>query len=275
MAGPPTYSEDINTMNATAEAPVLELEQRLAMPLASVPAAQPMTVVPGNAAAQMITAAVQRGASIEELRELMALEREWRADQARQAYFGAFAAFKADAIEIVKTKRVTFKTQKGTTDYKHAELADVVDALTPGLSRHGLSASWKIKSQTRDWIVIECTLRHALGHSESVEMGGPPDDSGGKNPIQAIASAKTYLERYTLKAICGVAEQGEDDDGQGGPEKEPDDPVLLGFTSAALKGEKALRDHYEANVPTEEFWRAKGAYLRKLAKDIDAKGVQP
>jgi len=44
-------------------------------------------------------------------------------------------------------------------------------------------------------------------------MGGPPDSGGAKNAIQARASAVSYLQRYTLKAICGVAEQGEDTDG--------------------------------------------------------------
>jgi hypothetical protein len=47
-------------------------------------------------------------------------------------------------------------------------------------------------------------------------MGGPPDAGGAKNAIQARASTISYLERYTLKAICGVAEGGEDDDGNGG-----------------------------------------------------------
>lgn len=46
-------------------------------------------------------------------------------------------------------------------------------------------------------------------------MGGPPDTGGAKNAIQARASTVSYLERYTFKAVAGVAEGG-DDDGQGG-----------------------------------------------------------
>lgn len=238
-------------------------------------AVQPVPATPG---ASLLQLAVQRGASIEELRELMALEREWRADQAKQAYAEDFALFKAEAVEILKRKRVFFESKRTetTTDYKHAELSDVVEAVAPALSKHGFSWGWKVKSQARDWIVVECTLRHRLGHSEAVEMGGPPDNSGNKNPLQQIASTKTYLERYTLKAICGVAEKGDDDDGQGGPEQPSADPVLVAFTTAAMKGEAALRKHYDANVPTEDFWREKGPYLRKLAKDVDAKAaVQP
>ena len=43
-----------------------------------------------------------------------------------------------------------------------------------------------------------------------------PDATGGKNPIQAVISSVSYLERHTLKAVAGVSEKGEDDDGQGG-----------------------------------------------------------
>lgn len=260
-----------------AAARVVESPPNAAMPLV----AQQGGTLQGQPAAlgtpaHLLAVAVQRGATLDELRELMTLEREWRKDLALQAYNAAFAAFKAEAIKIVKTKRVRFETQKGVTDYKHAELSDIVDQVTPALSRHGLSASWRVKAQERDWIVVECTLRHAQGHSESVEMGGPPDQSGGKNAIQSIASAKTYLERYTLKAICGLAEQGDDDDGKGAGEAEPDDPVLAGFVAAALRGDQALKAHYDANVPTEDFWRAKGAYLRRIAKDVTAKqGDQP
>jgi hypothetical protein len=64
---------------------------------------------------------------------------------------------------------------------------------------------------------VTCYLRHVQGHEESVSMGGPPDAGGAKNAIQARASTKSYLERYTLKAICGVAEGGDDTDGNQPP----------------------------------------------------------
>jgi hypothetical protein len=46
-------------------------------------------------------------------------------------------------------------------------------------------------------------------------MGGPPDTGGAKNAIQARASAKTYLERYTLLAATGLASANSDNDGNG------------------------------------------------------------
>lgn len=49
-------------------------------------------------------------------------------------------------------------------------------------------------------------------------MGGPPDAGGAKNAIQARSSTVSYLERYTLKAITGLSEGGDDTDGR--PKKE-------------------------------------------------------
>jgi hypothetical protein len=58
--------------------------------------------------------------------------------------------------------------------------------------------------------------------SEAVSMGAGPDSGGAKNGIQARASTVTYLERYTLMAATGLAAQGQDDDGAGRKQVEPD-----------------------------------------------------
>lgn len=150
------------------------------------------------------------------LQALLAVKKDWEADEARKAFNVAFTAFKNEAIEIVKNKRVTDGPLKNKS---YAELFSVVNAVTPALSKHGLSASWRLTKDEKDWIEVTCTIRHVLGHAEAVSMAGPPDEGGAKNKIQARASTVTYLERYTLKAICGIAEQGDDNDGNGSGER--------------------------------------------------------
>ena len=165
--------------------------------------------------ARLLEMAVAQGADLDRLERLMALQERWEAGEAKKAFDEAHSAFKGEAVEIIKRKQVDFTNKAGgRTQYKHAELADVVDALAPALSKHGFSWKWTPK-QTPEWLEITCTLTHKDGHSESVTLGAAPDASGGKNSIQAIISAKTYLERHKLKAIAGVAEKGEDDDGAG------------------------------------------------------------
>lgn len=173
-----------------------------------------LPVVQANPMA-MLAAAVQRGMDPATLKDLMDLQQRWEKAEAEKAYNKALAAFKAEAVEIIKRKRVHFTNKAGTTtDYKHAELSDVVEAIGPALSKHGFAWSWRTR-QDKGWIEVTCELKHELGHSDTVMLGAPADDSGGKNPVQQIVSTVSYLERHTLKAIAGVAEKGEDNDGRG------------------------------------------------------------
>lgn len=164
--------------------------------------------------ADLLRMAVEGGADLDRLERLMAMKERWDKAEAERAFNDAFAAFKLEAVQIIKRKRVHFTGEKGTTDYKHAELSDVHEALTPALSKHGLSVSFVLE-QEREWIRVTCVLRHRLGHTNTATLGGPPDTRGSKNAVQAIASTKTMLERQTMKAVCGVAEKGDDNDGAG------------------------------------------------------------
>jgi hypothetical protein len=162
----------------------------------------------------MLAVAVQRGMDASTIKDLMDLNERWERGEARKAFNKALAAFKAEAVEVIKNKRVHFTNQAGkVTDYKHAELSDVIEAVAPALSKHGFSWGWKTKQEGKS-IEVTCELRHELGYSESVSLTAPADESGGKNSVQQIVSTVTYLERHTLKAICGIAEKGQDDDGR-------------------------------------------------------------
>jgi hypothetical protein len=160
----------------------------------------------------VMLSAIKQGASLEQVEKMMDLQDRWNAAQAKKAYDTAFAAFKAEAVTIIKGKQVTDGPLKGK---RYAELHDVVNAVTPALSNHGLSSWWRLTRDEKDWMEVTCYLRHVGGHEESVSMGGPPDMGGAKNAIQARASTKTYLERYTLKSITGLSEQDDDNDGAG------------------------------------------------------------
>ncbi|MBN3848672.1 single-stranded DNA-binding protein [Paraburkholderia sp. Ac-20342] len=188
------------------------------------PQAKPPVVAQQSAIAQqraslavtpvdLLRMAVERNADMVRLKEMMDLYERWQAKQVKCAYDDAFACFKAEAVKVIKGRQRTNGPLRGTS---YAELCDVVDAVTPALSKYRLSSSWKITRDDPTWIEVTCYLRHADGHEESVSMGGPPDEGPGRNTLQARISTTTYLKRDTLKSICGVAEKGDDDDGGGG-----------------------------------------------------------
>lgn len=165
--------------------------------------------------AELLRMAVQQGASIDQLERLMALQERWNANEAKKAYHEAMAAFHAMPISITKDKHVSFTTQKGKTEYDHATLGNIVKTIKPLLGSHGLSSSWNPARTEGGRVSVTCSVTHKQGHTESVTLDAPLDDSGGKNNIQALGSSVSYLQRYTLLAILGLATEEQDDDGVG------------------------------------------------------------
>lgn len=210
------------TATTTAEQSALTLELEPADTSRALPVVQQSGVIAAPATATtfsrseaFIIELLARGVRADQINAVMDLRDRQDAKEQEQAMTKAMAGFKSEAIEIIKRKHVKFKTDKGWTEYDHAELADVVEAVTPHLSRYGLSVTWKPTKQTGDWVEITCWVKHDLGGSEQASLGAAPDKTGGKNNIQAIGSTCTYLSRYLTLLLLGLATKGQDNDGRG------------------------------------------------------------
>jgi len=178
-------------------------------------AAEP-AVRPEDSFLTIFQVSTEKGYAPEFIEKMMELQERNDANNSRKAFHEAMAEFKANAPDIQKDKTVSYTVQgKGTTTYNHASLANVTQKINKALSEYGLSAAW-ITSQGDGGITVKCTITHKFGHSESTSLTAAPDSSGGKNSIQAIGSSVTYLERYTLLALTGLATHEMDDDGVGG-----------------------------------------------------------
>lgn len=164
---------------------------------------------------QLIQMAVQNGASVESLTQLLALKEKWEAGEARKAFVSAMAQFKSNPPKITKNRKVKFTTQKGTTEYTHASLDHVCDIIGAALGKVNISYRWETEQLDGGLVKVRCILTHALGHQESSVLIAQPDNSGNKNGIQAVGSTVTYLQRYTLLAVTGMATEDQDDDGRG------------------------------------------------------------
>jgi hypothetical protein len=165
----------------------------------------------------LVSMALQNGASMEVLERLFALQERNEANAARRAFDGAVSAAKAEIPVIIKDRQVDFANKGGgRTTYKHEDMASIAKVIDPILGRHGLSYRFRTPPTGQaNWITVTIVLAHRDGHSEENSMSGPSDTSGNKNPLQAIESTVTYLQRYLLKAALGIA-AGHDDDGRQG-----------------------------------------------------------
>jgi hypothetical protein len=225
------------------------LEMALEPRAAALPPAHSMTRTAPATPADLVLYVMQNGGSVDQLREFMALQREWEAGEARKAYVADMAEFKRNPPTILKDKRVGYENKDGTfTGYKHASLGNVTNAVVEGLARHGFSHNWDVK-QDGATAHVTCKITHRMGHSESVSMQANKDDSGKKNAIQQVASAVSYLQRYTLLAATGLAthEDTGDDDGANA-EPAPDVAQWCAKADAAPTG-KDLAGVWDAGSP--------------------------
>lgn len=171
---------------------------------------QVQAVTPGD----LLRIAVDSGADLAKLEKLMDLQMRYEADLARKAFADDMARFKAVSLTITKDKQVSFKTEKGRTEYMHATIGNVVQVIVPTLAEFGFAHRWDLE-QRDGLVIVTCVITHRMGHSQSTTLMANPDSSGGKNAIQSVISAKSYLERHTLLAATGLATKDQpDDDGQ-------------------------------------------------------------
>lgn len=214
--------------------------------------------------AQMLQTAVEQGADLDKLEKLMGLHERWEANEARKAFVVAMTAFKENPPTITRDRHVSFETSKGTVDYKHASLDQVSASIGKALSEHGISHDWDIEQLDGGLIKVTCVLTHSMGHTKGVSLQSSPDQTGGKNNIQAIASAVTYLQRYTLLSATGMAAQDQDDDGQ---TAEPDgrpEPTRAGYTNSAGPIFTLLDEFGE-----KLFQGSRGEFVDRIQEEID------
>lgn len=164
---------------------------------------------------ELLKIAVTNNLDTEKISRLLDLQMVWEANQARKAYARAMNEFKKDAPVIIKNKQVEYKTKTGgTTSYKHASLDHAVDIIAKAIAEYGFSHSWRTENLENGQVKVTCVLLHTDGHSESTPLQAGLDLSGNKNNIQGLGSSTSYLERYTLLAITGLA-TSDDNDGIG------------------------------------------------------------
>lgn len=160
----------------------------------------------------MIERAVERGADVAMIEKLMELEERHRGNLGRRAFDQAIADAKSEIPAIRKNRKVDFTSAKGRTSYRHEDMAEIARTVDPILSKYGLSYRYRT-AQDGGTVTVTCILSHRDGYSEETTLSSGIDQSGNKNHIQAVGSASTYLQRYTLKMALGLAAT-EDDDGR-------------------------------------------------------------
>lgn len=155
-------------------------------------------------------AARDTSVDIEKFERLMLMKERVERQHAIMAFNDAVAKAKGEFGPIAKNREVDYTSPKGRTNYKHEDFAGIAAVVDKVLKQNGLAYRFR-SAQNGNKLSVTCILSHVRGHSEETTLEAAEDHSGNKNAIQAIGSATTYLQRYTLKLALGLASSHDDD----------------------------------------------------------------
>jgi hypothetical protein len=116
----------------------------------------------------------------------------------------AIAKAQADFGHATKT------TTNSAFNSKYADLAANIDAVRPALNKHGVALLQFPEVDLESQTVSVKTSLHFAEQFISQTFVAPAVGRQGFN-VQSIGAATTYLRRYGLQSLCGLA--SEDDDG--------------------------------------------------------------
>ena len=152
--------------------------------------------------------------NIEVFDRLLAARRSEEDRAAERAINLAMSVAKGELAPVLKTRDVDFQSNKSgaaRTKYKYENFADVARIVDPVFAAHGLAYRFAVE-QGGELVKVTCIVSHADGYSERVRLESKVDPgSTGMSMVQALGSALTYLQRYSLRAAIGLAAAVDDD----------------------------------------------------------------
>jgi hypothetical protein len=168
-----------------------------------------LRVVKQDEVSTFISQAIEHNLPVETMERLFNLQREYKADKAKEAFVQALSTFQSEVPVIKKTKNVLNKD--GTLRYQYAPIDSVIEQIKKPLSENGLSYNWD-SAREEQHIKVICKLTHIGGHSELSTFDIPIEQSQYMTSPQSYATAQSYAKRYTLLNVLGIATAEEDTD---------------------------------------------------------------
>lgn len=221
----------------------------------------------------LVELAIREKMPVEVLERLVALQERVTDRNAELAMAEALAAFQAECPPIPRTKTAEVR-KNGTFQYSYhfAPLDKIAEVIRPYLQKHGLAYTHDGRV-TDGEVESTCTLTHVAGAKRTATFRGPIDTSGGKNPIQQVASARSYGRRYSLIDVLGLTTE-DDDDGAATASGEPiSDEQAATLKDLLQKSGKDVRKwlawmgHETVDeIPASEYFRAVGSLNEAIRK---------
>ncbi|HYE75599.1 MAG TPA: ERF family protein [Blastocatellia bacterium] len=228
----------------------------------------------------MIRAVLEKNGNMQELRELLALQKEWEANEAMKEFNKDLAVVHQQIEAVVKTKI------NPQTKSKYAELDEIITQTKPLYTKQGFSVIFYEGTDSPAEHVRVCAdLVHRLGHKQHYHFDVPLDGIGIKGnanmtKIHAKASSVSYGRRYLMCMIFNIP-TSDDTDGNNSAHEVIDQQQLSSLldmvTATGTNQEKFLKflgiDTFE-DMPKSMFDKAMSALKAKEKKAQGTEGAK-
>lgn len=145
----------------------------------------------------------------EKMQRLLDMQERMVAQQARIAFAQAMSRLQPQLPQITKDGRVLSKDR--TVRSKYAKFESIDRAIRPLYTAEGFAITYS--TELRDGkLHVTATVRHSMGHQESVTVPIPLDSSEYRTAAQNMGSTISYGKRYALCLALNIVTTDEDDD---------------------------------------------------------------
>ncbi|WP_440220907.1 ERF family protein [Dietzia sp. MNB45] len=195
------------------------------------------------------------------------MEKETRTDSApdNKELYAALVKFQGSCPNVEKTKTAN----AGKYGYSYADLGIIRDTIRKPLEQAGLAVIQHLDGGRDEWTVLTTTLVHTSGQSISSRL----DIATKQKTAQELGSLYTYMKRYALGAILGIATE-DDDDGQAGNSKPASAPQTAPRASTkkeASEKQLAAIKRMGQQLGHDDEWYA--TVMMKIDTSADASAV--
>jgi ERF superfamily protein len=157
------------------------------------------------------------------MRELLAMQKEIDAEEARKAFTFDFMAL-TDDLPIITADRKIEIIKKGSDGQRvkgrdpieqstpYTSFNKMMDVLKRPLKAHSFSLSYSTEpSADGTRLIVWVYLDHVRGHQRKTAFPLPAETSGSKNNVQGWGSAQSYGMRYGTRALLNIISQAPED----------------------------------------------------------------
>lgn len=223
----------------------------------AVPKTEQAEIVPSRelvpSEMSLIRLALEKGAPIETIERLVALQEKMLARQAEIEF--------SEALNRVqdKIKRIAPDLDNPQTHSKYASYAAIDKEIRPIYAPEGFSVSFTHEDCPKPNMIRVVGWLRLRAHKERYQVDWPVDTAGpqGKavmTATQATGASDSYAKRYLVKDMFNIAIGEGDRDGNLIPENQEKDFLLaISGADSLLALERAYKDSIKAAVASQDY----------------------